>query len=109
MYLFTDAWIITGGMNAGVVKEVGEAINNYRYKSHKHGLDVPCIGICTWEYTAGSEQLESPTRESPLTNDDDMDRTGDPSKAIRYRRSSNLQSVRLNLLTNNPLNIINRK
>ncbi|CAF0797093.1 unnamed protein product [Didymodactylos carnosus] len=54
----TNAWIITAGTNAGVVKEVGEALNNYRYKNRKQGLNVPCIGICSWGYTAGKEQLD---------------------------------------------------
>ncbi|UJR12701.1 hypothetical protein I4U23_016875 [Adineta vaga] len=53
----TNAWLITAGTNAGVVKEVGEALNNYRYKNKKHGLDVPCIGIGSWGYTAGNELL----------------------------------------------------
>ncbi len=52
-----DAWLITAGTNAGVVKEVGEALSNYRYKNKKHGLDVPCIGIASWGYTAGNEKL----------------------------------------------------
>jgi hypothetical protein len=40
------------------VKEVGEALNNYRYKNQKYGLDVVCIGIGSWGYTAGKEQLD---------------------------------------------------
>jgi hypothetical protein len=63
---FIDAWLITGGTNVGVVKEVGEALNNYRYKHRTHGLVVPCIGICTWEYIAGSDQLANPAIESQL-------------------------------------------
>ncbi len=89
-----DAWLITGGTNAGVVKEVGEALNNYRYKSRKHGLDVPCIGICTWQYIAGIEQLENPTMESALSNDDVMNRTTVSSKFGRRRRIGSTQSVR---------------
>ncbi|CAF1297531.1 unnamed protein product, partial [Didymodactylos carnosus] len=54
----TNAWIITAGTNIGVVKEVGEALNNYRYKNKKQGLDVPCIGICSWGYTAGNYILK---------------------------------------------------
>ncbi|CAF0941798.1 unnamed protein product [Adineta steineri] len=54
----TNAWLITTGAKVGVVKEVGEALNNYRYKSHKHVLDVPCIGICMWENINGNEQLD---------------------------------------------------
>jgi hypothetical protein len=37
---------------------VGEALNNYRYKNQKHGLDVPCIGIGSWGYTTGNEMLD---------------------------------------------------
>lgn len=40
-----------------MVKEVGEALNNYRYKNQKRGLEVPCIGIGSWGYTSGNEQL----------------------------------------------------
>ena len=61
-----DAWLITAGTNAGVVKEVGEALNNYRYKNRKNGLDVPCIGIGTWRYTAGNEQLVRPVVDSSV-------------------------------------------
>jgi hypothetical protein len=56
--LFIDAWMITTGTNAGVVKEVGEALNKYRYRNQKDGLDIPCIGIASWGYTAGKEQLD---------------------------------------------------
>jgi hypothetical protein len=95
MYFSIDAWLITSGTNVGVVKEVGEALNNYRYKTRKHGLDVPCIGICTWEYTAGSEQLENLTVETPMTYDSDMTTTADPSKTSRRLRTGSIQLVRL--------------
>jgi len=55
---FIDAWIITQGTNAGVVKEVGEALNKYRYTNQKDGLDIPCIGIASWGYTAGKDKLD---------------------------------------------------
>ena len=44
-------------MNSGVIKEVGEALNQYRYKNSKHGLEIPCIGISSWQFTSGVEQL----------------------------------------------------
>lgn len=97
MYFFIDAWLITAGTNVGVVKEVGEALNNYRYKSRKHGLDVPCIGICTWEYTAGSEQLENPTMEFPIADDNDMNIINQSPKSSRRPRAASFQRVRLNL------------
>lgn len=63
-----DAWLITGGTNTGVIKEVGQALNNYRYKNRKHALDVPCIGIGSWRHTAGTEQLEQISRFSVNVN-----------------------------------------
>lgn len=86
-----DAWLITGGRNVGVVKEVGKALNNYRYKNRKHGLDVPCIGVCTWEYTAGNEQLNFPIIESPLTNESDTKVTFQWLKS--HRRRSQVESA----------------
>ncbi len=96
IYLFVDAWLITAGTNVGVVKAVGEALNNYRYKTHKHGLDVPCIGICTWEYTAGSEQLEDQPKESTMTNDNSTVGTVVP---IKFRRRSWIGSTAVVRLT----------
>ena len=53
-----DAWLITAGTNAGVVKEVGEALNKYRYKNQTDGVNIPCIGIGSWGYTAEKQQLD---------------------------------------------------
>ncbi len=67
---FIDAWIITQGTNAGVVKEVGEALNKYRYTNQKDGLDIPCIGIASWGYTAGKDKLDrSLSVESTMSQD----------------------------------------
>lgn len=82
--------MLTGGRNFGVVKEVGKALNNYRYKNRKHGLDVPCIGVCTWEYTAGTEQLEIPTIDSTVTNDNDTKVT---FQWLKSRRHSRMESA----------------
>jgi transient receptor potential cation channel subfamily M protein 2 len=62
--IIIDAWLITAGTNAGVIKEVGKALNNYRYKNRKHALDVPCIGIGSWKHTSGIEQLDRTLRAS---------------------------------------------
>jgi len=59
-----DAWLITAGTNAGVIKEVGKALNNYRYKNRKHALDVPCIGISSWKDISGIEQLNRTSKVS---------------------------------------------
>lgn len=74
------------------MKEVGEALNNYRYKSHKHGLDVPCIGICTWEYIAGTDQLES------LVSIDNLVRTTTkPLKSSNPSSPGSIQVIRRNI------------
>ena len=52
------------------MKEVGEALNKYRYKNQTAGVDIPCIGIASWGYTAGNDQLNrslSITSESCIT------------------------------------------
>ena len=41
----TQAWIISGGMNAGVMKEVGKARRKY---SSAYGDEVPIIGLPMW-------------------------------------------------------------
>ncbi|CAF1027358.1 unnamed protein product [Adineta ricciae] len=80
----------TTSTNVGVVKEVGEAISNYRYRNRKHGLDVPCIGICTWEYTSGSEQLSSPIRLCEWNDDS--------SSLAKQRRRSRADSMQMEVV-----------
>lgn len=46
----TNAWIVTGGTDTGVMKLVGEAVRDYQ-------ADVPCIGVATWGVVHGREQL----------------------------------------------------
>ncbi|CAF3724318.1 unnamed protein product [Adineta steineri] len=64
----TNAWIITAGTNAGVVTQVGGALNKYRYKNQKDGLEIPCIGIASWGYTAGKNQLDPLLSQTSVTS-----------------------------------------
>lgn len=86
MFICTDAWLITAGTDAGVVKEVGQALSNYRYKNRKQGLDVTCIGIGSWGYTAGNEQLQQTV--VPPSMDSSEGRARHP-----FRRSHQNQTV----------------
>ncbi|XP_013398789.1 transient receptor potential cation channel subfamily M member 2 [Lingula anatina] len=52
----TGAWIITGGMNAGVMKHVGEAVLDYTVAAGSRQKLVT-IGIATWGCVASKEQL----------------------------------------------------
>ncbi|CAF1144352.1 unnamed protein product [Rotaria sordida] len=81
-----DAWLITAGTNIGVAKEVGEAVNYCRYNNRKHGLDVPCIGIASWGYTAGNKQLDNQSTHS-LMNTSDTTTIRSPSKPSQNQRA----------------------
>ena len=50
------AWITTGGMHAGVMKHVGEAVQEYMIA---HGLKtkVFCIGVAPWGCVQNKELL----------------------------------------------------
>ncbi|CAF1157757.1 unnamed protein product [Rotaria sp. Silwood1] len=52
----TGAWIITGGMNTGIMKLVGEIVQINPDPSRP----IPLIGIATWGYVSGHEQLDAP-------------------------------------------------
>ena len=51
-----------------MVKEVGDALNKYRYKNKKNGVEIPCIGIASWGYTTGNDQLEGCSVEGGSMN-----------------------------------------
>ncbi|KAL5247829.1 hypothetical protein ACHWQZ_G019650 [Mnemiopsis leidyi] len=53
----TNAWVITGGTNTGVMKYVGEAVRSYS------GSNVTAIGIATWGIIKNKENLLKPTKK----------------------------------------------
>ena len=79
-----DAWIITTGTNAGVVKEVGQALNTYRYKNQKDGIEIPCIGIASWGYTAGKNQLDRSMSASTCNSTGELSIVTMPIQKYRY-------------------------
>jgi membrane protease subunit (stomatin/prohibitin family) len=83
--------LITAGTNTGVVKEVGEALNNYRYKNQKRGLDVPCIGIASWGYTAENQQLVSQLASPSLH----ADSVKAPLSFLRQSRNQTVHAIRM--------------
>ena len=44
----TDAWIVTGGTNAGVMKFVGEAVSEYMQTQGVIEKPIVALGIATW-------------------------------------------------------------
>lgn len=48
----TDAWIISGGMNKGVMSLVGDAVAD-----DPHATNQPVIGIASWGCVASNEDL----------------------------------------------------
>ena len=54
----TGAWVITGGLNIGVMRHVGEAVKDYAYVGR--GKDkINVIGIGTWGVVSRNEALIS--------------------------------------------------
>ncbi|CAF0982195.1 unnamed protein product, partial [Didymodactylos carnosus] len=85
----TDAWIFTGGTKSGIMKEVGDAIDKCRYKNTKTSSKIPCIGISSWGYTIGHEQLEQnreQRRMKQATNEETIDIQKDELDRIRFYR-----------------------
>ncbi|CAF1054224.1 unnamed protein product [Rotaria sordida] len=87
----TNAWLITAGTNAGVVKEVGEALNKYRYKNRKNDVDVPCIGIGNWGYTTENEQLDCQSTTFSI----DVSTTKEIPPSMRHRLNKITHSTRM--------------
>ena len=65
-------------------------MNNYRYKNQKHGLDVPCIGIGSWGYTAGKEQLGDRTNQLTINDSSKSTRA-----MLKGQQSGNIAAVRM--------------
>lgn len=55
----TGAWIITGGMHAGVMKHVGEAVQEYQ-TAEGHQAKVVAIGIAPWGCVNNKQSLINP-------------------------------------------------
>lgn len=96
--LFLDAWLITAGTDAGIMREVGRALNNYRYKNDKKGLDITCIGIASWDYTAGTEQLQEPINGSPISANKIQDTFSYSNATISRMQHECITIVRINRL-----------
>ena len=56
----TGAWIVTGGMNAGVMKHVGEAIRDSAIARGANKNPIVAIGIATWGCVNNREALVNP-------------------------------------------------
>ncbi len=44
----SDPWVTTSCVNQDMIKLVGNALHR-----DMCGVDVPCIGFCSWNYVAG--------------------------------------------------------
>lgn len=61
----TGAWIITGGTHTGVMKQVGEAVQNCSLSSSYSKGEVVTIGIATWGTVHNRDGLVHPTGGFP--------------------------------------------
>ncbi|XP_005100068.2 transient receptor potential cation channel subfamily M member-like 2 [Aplysia californica] len=53
----TGAWVITGGMNDGVMRYVGEAVRNYEKLASSKESKAVTIGVAPWGCLKNREQL----------------------------------------------------
>ncbi len=53
-YCSLDAWVFTGGTYSGIMKEVGDAFEKWRYKTNKRHAKVPVIAIGNWHFMTGN-------------------------------------------------------
>ena len=57
----TNAWVFTGGMDAGVMAMTGKALRGLAQRAHDVGsVQTPCIGIAPWRKVTHREKLYSP-------------------------------------------------
>ncbi|OWF39756.1 transient receptor potential cation channel subfamily M member 2-like [Mizuhopecten yessoensis] len=57
----TDPWIISGGSNTGIMKEVGEAVRDFNLTANC-GQSIVAIGIATWGVVQNREHLRNVTK-----------------------------------------------
>ena len=55
----SGAWIVTGGMHAGVMKHVGQAVQDYM-TAHGQKASLNVIGITPWGCVNNKESLVDP-------------------------------------------------
>ena len=56
MYII-DAWIVTGGTNAGVMQFVGEAIKEHAVTQGSMEKEIVALGIAPWGVVRNKESL----------------------------------------------------
>ena len=56
----SGAWIITGGMHAGVMKHVGEAVRDYSVGASSKNK-VIALAVCPWGCVQGRQGLVDPS------------------------------------------------
>ena len=54
---FVDAWIVTGGTNAGVMQLVGGAVKNYMDTHGAVEKEIVALGIVPWGVVHDKEKL----------------------------------------------------
>nr|CAH8824499.1 unnamed protein product [Trichobilharzia regenti] len=64
----TKAWIITSGLNFGVVRIVGDVVQdqNFYFDKHVSSGSLRCLGIAPWGYVFNRETLISQNHDKPI-------------------------------------------
>jgi transient receptor potential cation channel subfamily M protein 2 len=57
MFFFPEGWIITGGMSAGVMEFIGQAVKEHVETSGDE-TNIVAIGIASWGAVANNSALD---------------------------------------------------
>ncbi|CAL8076446.1 unnamed protein product [Calicophoron daubneyi] len=66
----THAWIVTSGLNLGIIRVVGDAIqegNTFQFSRKGLSDQIRCLGIAPWGYVLNREELISENHSVPVT------------------------------------------
>ncbi|CAH8551549.1 unnamed protein product [Schistosoma margrebowiei] len=66
--LSTKAWIVTSGLNLGIVRMVGKALQDqkFHFDEWKPSESLICLGIAPWGYVLNRQTLVSENHNTPI-------------------------------------------
>ena len=64
--IVSDAWIITGGTNAGVMAFVGEAVREHTLATGASSSNMVALGIATWGIIDNKDPLRAAEKSVSL-------------------------------------------
>ncbi|XP_069135889.1 transient receptor potential cation channel subfamily M member-like 2 isoform X2 [Argopecten irradians] len=88
----TDPWIISGGSNTGIMKEVGEAVRDFNLTANC-GQSIVAIGIATWGVVQNREHLRQSTPMNTVEMENTNKVTSSMSDDLNLSRSYKVERI----------------